>query len=45
MHSFANLLTPAQEQKLRALNTWHLVLEDLKLRMECPDAYHEELIR
>ncbi|AWM92706.1 hypothetical protein DJ564_18790 [Pseudomonas sp. 31-12] len=45
MHSFANLLTPAQELKLRALNAWHLALEDLRLRMECPDAYHEELIR
>ncbi|MHC8395312.1 hypothetical protein ACYZT8_16870 [Pseudomonas sp. LB3P93] len=45
MHSFANLLTPAQEEKLRALNTWHLVLDDLRLRMECPDAWHEELIR
>ncbi|MHC8344604.1 hypothetical protein [Pseudomonas sp. RT6P73] len=45
MHSFANLLTPAHALKLRALNAWHLALEDLRLRMECPDAYHEELIR
>jgi hypothetical protein len=45
MHSFTHLLTAAQEQKLRALNAWHLVFEDVRLRMECPDAYHEELIR
>lgn len=36
MHSFANLLTPAQEQKLRALNTWHLVLEDLSCAWSAP---------
>lgn len=45
MHSFTHQLTAAQELKLRALNAWHLALEDIRLRMECPDAYHEELIR
>jgi hypothetical protein len=45
MNSFRNLLTRAQEQKLHALDAWHRVLENCSLRMECPDAYHEELLR
>ncbi|MGE8186107.1 hypothetical protein [Pseudomonas sp. NPDC086278] len=45
MHSFANQLTPAQAHKLRALDAWHVALENQALRRECPDAYHEQLIR
>lgn len=45
MNSFKNMLTPHQEQKFRALGSWHRALENCALRMECPDAYHEELLR
>ncbi|MHC8366412.1 hypothetical protein ACYZT9_11115 [Pseudomonas sp. ZT5P21] len=45
MHSFRNLLTRTQEQKLRALDSWHRALENCSLRMDCPDAYHEDLLR
>ncbi|VVN47061.1 hypothetical protein PS662_05964 [Pseudomonas fluorescens] len=45
MNSFRNLLTRAQEQKLRALDAWHRALENCSLRRDCPDAYHEELLR
>ena len=27
------------------LDAWHRALDDRTLRMECPDAYHEELLR
>jgi hypothetical protein len=45
MNAFKNLLTPAQETRLRALNAWHRALENRQLRMDCPDAYHDELLR
>ncbi|KAA0987871.1 hypothetical protein FQ192_18005 [Pseudomonas sp. ANT_J12] len=45
MKSFKNLLTLAQEQRLYALDAWHRALDNCALRMECPDAYHEELLR
>ena len=45
MKVFKDLLTSAQENRLRALDTWHRTFENRKLRMECPDAYHEELLR
>lgn len=45
MNSFKNMLTPAQEQRLCALGSWHRALDNCSLRMECPDAYHEELLR
>lgn len=45
MNSFKNLLTPAQELRLCALDAWHRALDNCELRMECPDAYHEELLR
>jgi hypothetical protein len=41
----SNLLTPAQETRLRALDAWHRALENRQLRMDCPDAYHDELLR
>jgi hypothetical protein len=45
MNAFKNLLTPAQETRLRALDAWHRALENRQLRMDCPDAYHDELLR
>ena len=45
MSTFRILLTSTQERRLCALNTWHRVLENCSLRMDCPDSYHEELIR
>jgi hypothetical protein len=45
MNAFKNLLTPAQEARLRALDAWHCALENKRLRMDCPDAYHDELVR
>lgn len=45
MNAFKNLLTPAQALRLRALDAWHRALENKRLRMDCPDAYHDELVR
>jgi hypothetical protein len=45
MSSLRNLLTPAQERRLCALDSWHRALDNIALRMESPDAYHEELLR
>ncbi|RLU04925.1 hypothetical protein CS078_20190 [Pseudomonas prosekii] len=45
MKSFKNLLTRAQEHRLCALDAWHQSLDNCSLRRECPDAYHEELLR
>ncbi len=45
MSAFKNQLTCAQENKLLALDAWHRALENIELRMECPDAYHDELLR
>jgi hypothetical protein len=45
MNAFKNLLTAAQERRFRALDSWHRALENCSLRMDCPDAYHEELLR
>ncbi|ANJ56696.1 hypothetical protein [Pseudomonas silesiensis] len=45
MNSIRNLLTQAEVRRLCALDGWHRALEDIALRMESPDAYHEELLR
>lgn len=45
MNSFRNFLTLAEERRYRALDFWHCTLENVCLRMDCPDAYHEELLR
>lgn len=45
MIAFKNQLTLAQESKLLALDAWHCALENRELRMNCPDAYHDELLR
>ena len=45
MNSFKDLLTPAQERRIFALDSWHRALENCSLRMDCPDTYYEELLR
>lgn len=45
MNAFRDLLTPAQETRLCALDAWHHALENRRLRMDCHDAYHDELLR
>jgi len=45
MNSFRNRLAPPLDKKIRALDSWHRAFENCSLRMECPDAYHEELLR
>lgn len=46
MKSFQDgLLTPDEERKLLALSSWHDALDDRALRMNCPDVYHDELLR
>lgn len=45
MNAFKNQLTPEQESRLHALAAWHGALDNRKLRMDCPDAYHDELLR
>jgi hypothetical protein len=45
MSTFRELLTPEYERRLCALDCWYRTLENRSLRMDCPDAYHEELIR
>ncbi|MHC8305801.1 hypothetical protein [Pseudomonas sp. PB3P13] len=45
MNSFRNLLTPAHERRLRALDHWYQTLDNIELRKDSPDAYHEELLR
>jgi hypothetical protein len=45
MNALKNQLAFARESKLLALDAWHSALENLELRMDCPDAYHDELLR
>lgn len=45
MYAFRNLLTPTQEQRLRALDAWHRARDNKPLRMDCPDTWHDELVR
>lgn len=45
MNSFKNQLTPTQARRLSALDSWHRALDNCTLRMDCPDTYHEELLR
>lgn len=45
MNTCRNVFSPEQEAKLRAYERWHRALDDCSLRMDCPDAYHEELLR
>ncbi|WP_235992934.1 hypothetical protein [Pseudomonas sp. p50(2008)] len=45
MKAFKNQLTPVHLRRLRALDAWHCALDNRTLRMDCPDAYHDELLR
>lgn len=45
MNAFKNLLTPAHERRLIALESWHRAFANIALRRSCPDSYHEELLR
>lgn len=45
MNAYNTQMTSEQEQKLSALESWHRALENSALRMNCPDGYHEELLR
>lgn len=45
MNSLTNMLSSDQQLKLRAYNRWHQVFDDGALRSDCPDTYHEELLR
>ncbi|VVP20914.1 hypothetical protein [Pseudomonas fluorescens] len=45
MNAFKNQLTQAQERRLCALDSWHRALENIALRMDSPEAWHEELLR
>ncbi|RRW54589.1 MULTISPECIES: hypothetical protein [Pseudomonas] len=40
-----DLFSPDEEAKLIACASWHRALENCTLRKECPDAYHDELLR
>lgn len=45
MNSFKNTLALPLTTKIRALDVWRRALENCSLRIECPDAYHDELLR
>jgi hypothetical protein len=45
MNTHESPLPPDLEVKLRAYDRWHRVLDDYSLRMDNPDAYHDELLR
>jgi hypothetical protein len=45
MNICKNIFSLDQEAKLRAYASWHQALDDCTLRKNCPDAYHEELLR
>lgn len=45
MHAFKSILSVQQQERIRALDVWHSAFENRTLRMNCPDAYHEELLR
>lgn len=45
MNTCKSLFSPDEESKLRAYDRWHRALDNCALRMDCPDAYHDELLR
>lgn len=45
MKVFCASFTAHDESRLRALAAWYQTLEDLQLRMECPNDYHDQLLR
>ncbi|WP_426234668.1 hypothetical protein [Pseudomonas sp. TWP3-2] len=45
MSHFKTMLLPVQLRRLHALDSWYRTFENCALRMDCPDSYHEELLR
>ncbi|WP_416739168.1 hypothetical protein ACM1ZW_20220 [Pseudomonas sp. NFX71] len=45
MNPCKSLFSPDQEAKLRVYDRWHRAIEVCSMRMDCPDAYHDELLR
>ncbi|MFJ2684431.1 hypothetical protein ACIOYV_11915 [Pseudomonas sp. NPDC087342] len=45
MNTCKSLFSTDREATLRAYDLWHRTLDDCLLRMDCPDAYHDELLR
>lgn len=45
MNAFNEIHRLPDEQRVIALSAWYRTLENRQLRMDCPDAYHEELVR
>jgi hypothetical protein len=45
VNSFSSPLTPDLQRKPGAYERWHRALDNGALRRDCPDAYHEELLR
>ncbi|MGA5587181.1 hypothetical protein ACPCHW_12995 [Pseudomonas siliginis] len=45
MNICKNMFSLDQEAKLRAYDGWHRALDNCELRRDCPDAYHDELLR
>jgi len=45
MNICKNMFSVDQEAKLRVYDGWHRALDNCALRKNCPDAYHDELLR
>ncbi|OBZ20200.1 hypothetical protein BS643_22790 [Pseudomonas protegens] len=45
MNTLKNILSPQEQARLHAQDRWYRAFEDEALRNDCPDAYHEELLR
>ncbi|HWH89622.1 MAG TPA: hypothetical protein VNV36_22965 [Pseudomonas sp.] len=45
MNSLTNTFSLEQQLKLQAYDRWHRAFDDDALRSECPDTWHEELLR
>lgn len=45
MNTCKSLFSPDQEAKLRAYDRWHRARDDCSMRTDCPDAYHDKLLR
>ncbi|MDR6712526.1 hypothetical protein J2W83_002127 [Pseudomonas hunanensis] len=45
MKVFSASLTPHDESRLNALARWSQLLDNRQLRMDCPNEYHDQLLR
>lgn len=45
MNAFKNVLSAVEERRLIALQQWYGAFENSLLRKDCPDAWHDELLR